>query len=231
MDVEAQKRVAAERAANLVSNGMAVGLGSGTTAEVAVHILGRLYREGLRFRGVPTSSRTAEIAQSYGVPLTTLEQDPELDLAIDGADEVDHDLNCIKGHGGQLLREKIVAAAAREFVVLIDSGKRVQHLGDRSPIPVEVVPFGWTTTQARLQKQGYSCSLRGGATPYVTAGQNYILDCEAPPDVNLADEATGTLLKSQVGVVEHGIFLAMATIVVVGLANGSVQVLQRRSQS
>src|SRR5947209_7335045 len=145
MGSQEQKAAAAEHAARMVEGGMSVGLGSGTTAEIAVHALGRRYREGLHFTGVPTSKSTEAIARSYGIPLTRLEERSDLDLYVDGADEVDPRLNLVKGHGGALLREKLVASAAARFVVVVDGSKLVNKLGKHAPVPVEVVQFGWPT--------------------------------------------------------------------------------------
>lgn len=226
MSVEQEKLSAACFAADLVQPGMLVGLGSGTTAEVAIAELGRKFQQGLSFSGVPTSQRSADIARSFGIPLANLDGHRLLDLNIDGADEVDPDLNCVKGHGGQLLREKIVAVSSHRFVVIADSSKRVERLGSRAPVPVEVIPFGWKTTMARLEALGFTCALRGGETPYITAGQNYILDCVQPAHLELADPSVSDAIKRQIGVVEHGIFLNLATMVVFGAGDG-VDVLER----
>jgi ribose 5-phosphate isomerase A len=226
MGLDVQKRVAAEYAASLVVDGMTVGLGSGSTAEIAVEILGRRFREGLRFVGVPTSSRTAEIAQSFGIPLRRLDERSFLDINIDGADEVDPHLNLVKGRGGALTREKLVASAAQRFVVIIDESKRVSRLGERAPIPIEVVAFGWPTTRHRLELLGLTCELRGGSEPYLTSNGNYILDCRASGPVDLADETLAEAIKLQTGVVDHGLFLGMADLVAVGTARGEVDILQ-----
>lgn len=229
MDLEQQKTVAARAAAALVEDGMLVGLGSGTTAEIAIRILGERVDAGLRFSGVPTSERSAQLASSLGIPLVSLDGHEVLDLAIDGADEVDPQLNCIKGHGGQLLREKIVANAADRFVVVVDSSKRVERLGDRAALPVEVIPFGWTTTQRRLGSLGFHSSIRGGTAPYITAGHNYILDCVPDGGMDLADPATSGAIKGRIGVVEHGLFLATASMAIVGLPDGTTATLERSS--
>lgn len=226
MGWDAQKRVAAEFAAGLVADGMTVGLGSGSTAEIAVEMLGRRFREGLRFVGVPTSSRTAEMAQSFGIPLRRLDERSVLDINIDGADEVDPHLNVVKGRGGALMREKLVASAAKRFVIIIDESKRVTHLGERAPIPVEVVSFGWPTTRHRLELLGLTCELRGGSEPYTTSNGNYILDCHASGPIDLADVGTAQAIKLQTGVVDHGLFLGMADLVVVGTSAGSVEILE-----
>jgi ribose 5-phosphate isomerase A len=221
------KRDAAERAAALVTDGMRIGLGTGSTAAHLVTCLGKRVREGLVVVGVPTSEATRGQAAREGIPLTTLDDMPELDLTIDGADEVDPHLNCIKGRGGALLREKIVARAAARFVVIVDENKRVSRLGKSAPLPVEIIPFGWTSTRTRLEVLGLTCELRGGETPYQTANGNYILDCHVPASVDLAAGPLDTSIKVQTGVVDHGLFLGMATAVVVGKKSGGVEVLHR----
>lgn len=229
MSIDQQKQAAAIYAAGLVEDGMAVGLGSGSTAQIAVAEIGRRVRAGLRILGVPTSDDTARLARSFDIPLATLEEHSRLDVVIDGADEVDPELNLIKGRGGALLREKIVALAGDRFVVVVDESKRVERLSVHAPLPVEVVPFGWVTTRRRLEGVGFSCDLRGGAAPYLTDGGNFILDCRPSSSVNLADTAIASAIKAQTGVVEHGLFLHMATSVVVGTADGRVDVVSRDS--
>lgn len=230
MSLDAQKRLAAEYAAGLVTDGMTVGLGSGTTAEMAVEMLGLRFRDGLRFVGVPTSSRTAEIAQSFGIPLRRLDERSFLDVYIDGADEFDPQLNLVKGRGGALMREKLVASAARRFIVIVDASKRVERLGELAPIPVEVVTFGWPTTRHRLELLGLTCELRGGSEPYTTSNGNYILDCHASGPIDLADESVARTIKLQTGVVDHGLFLGMADLVVVGTAAGTVETLEAQRE-
>lgn len=225
MSIDQQKQAAALYAAGLVEDGMAVGLGSGSTAQIAVSEIGRRVQAGLRILGVPTSDETARLARSFTIPLTTLEEQSRLDLVIDGADEVDPDLNLIKGRGGALLREKIVALAGDQFVVVVDESKRVERLSVHAPLPVEVVPFGWLTTKRRLERIGFLCDLRGGAAPYLTDGGNFILDCHPASSVDLADNSIASAIKAETGVVEHGLFLHLATRVVVGTGEGTVEVL------
>jgi ribose 5-phosphate isomerase A len=227
MTVDEQKRVAAGRAAKFVEDGMTVGLGSGTTSLMCVRALGQRVREGLHFVGVPTSEETARLARSLNIPLVSLEERGRLDVAIDGADEVDPQLNLIKGHGGALLREKIVARAAARVVIVVDNSKRVLRLGQRATLPVEVVPFGWTITKLRLEWLNLGCELRGGDTPYKTANGNYVLDCHPTSALDLASPLVADAIKLQTGVVEHGLFLGLATTVVVGKENGQVDVLHR----
>jgi ribose 5-phosphate isomerase A len=222
------KKEAAQAAAQLVQNGMIVGLGTGTTAAYLVNELGRRVAEvGLRFTGVPTSERTAEQARSLGIPLATLADIKEIDLTIDGADEVQlGTLALIKGHGGALLREKIVASASKRMAVIVDETKLVKRLGGTLAVPVEVVPFGWEATARKLRAIGAGAELRPGVDdkPYVTDGGHYILDCAfgliADPK-KIARE-----LDETVGVVEHGLFLGLAKQVFVG-GPGGVKILKQ----
>jgi ribose 5-phosphate isomerase A len=217
--VAAIKRQAARQAADLVQDGMVVGLGSGSTARLLVEALAERVEQGLRFLGVPTSEETAAQAAAAGIPLVTLESYPTLDLAIDGADEVDPELNLIKGMGGALLREKIVASATDRLVIIVDDSKLVTRLGERGPVPVEVVPFGWTHTAAALQSLGAQPVRRTGVKdPFITDGGHFILDCTFNATVDL--RPMGPLIKAITGVVEHGLFLRMASVAIVGIVDG-----------
>jgi len=216
------KKEAAQAAAQLVQSGMIVGLGTGTTAAYLVSELGRRVKEeGLRFTGVPTSERTAEQAHSLGISLATLADIKEIDLTIDGADEVQlGTLALIKGHGGALLREKIVASASKRMAVIVDETKIVKRLGGTLAVPVEVVPFGWEATARKLRAIGAGTELRPGVEdkPYVTDGGHYILDCAFGP---IADpKKIARELDETVGVVEHGLFLGLAKQVFVGGPRG-----------
>jgi ribose 5-phosphate isomerase A len=221
MDQQELKRLAAERAVGLVPDGAVIGLGSGSTAEIALRLLGeRVRREGLRLRGVPTSERTAGLAREAGIPLTTLEDAPQLDLTLDGADEVAPNLDLVKGLGGALTREKIVAVSSRLEVILVDSSKLVGTLGEHGPLPVEVLPFGWKRAAAELEDHGLAPERRTTPTgePYVTDNGNYILHLRTGP---IADpRGLDTLLRSVVGVVETGLFLGIAGLVLVGAEDG-----------
>jgi ribose 5-phosphate isomerase A len=222
------KKEAAQAAAQLVQNGMVVGLGTGTTAAYLVGELGRrVAEEGLRFTGVPTSERTAEQAHTFGIPLATLADIKEIDLTIDGADEVQlGTLALIKGHGGALLREKIVASASKRMAVIVDETKLVKRLGGTLAVPVEVVPFGWEATARKLRAMGAGPELRPGVDgkPYVTDGGHYILDCAFGL---IADpKKVARELDETVGVVEHGLFLGLAKQVLVG-GPGGVKILKQ----
>jgi ribose 5-phosphate isomerase A len=211
------KEVAAATAAGLIQTGMIVGLGSGSTAALAVTVIGGRVRDGLRIIGIPTSEQTASQARHLGIPLSDLGEHPQIDIAIDGADEVElGTLNLIKGRGGALLREKIVASATAQFVIIVDETKLVRQLGAHDSVPVEVIPFGWQATSARLRKLGADPQLRlrpDGQT-YATDGGHYILDCAFGPIPSPAD--LQTQLDGIVGLVEHGLFVGMASQVVVG---------------
>lgn len=215
------KMAAAESAVAQVKSGMIVGLGSGTTAAFAVSALARKVREGLRIVGIPTSERTAAEARELGIPLSTLSDEPRVDITIDGADEVEEgSLNLIKGHGGALLREKIVATSSEKLVIVIHDSKLVKHLGASYPVPVEVVPFGWQTTARHLVDLGMKPSLRRNpdGEPYRSDGGNYILDCSFEPAVSV--ETLATQLDHVVGLVEHGFFIGLTAQVHVAGANG-----------
>ena len=208
------KKMAAERAVDFVEDGMVVGLGTGSTAMWAIRRLGERVKEGLNVHAIGTSSQTEELARSLHIPLVTFAEIKELDLAIDGADEVAHDLSLTKGGGGALLREKLVASAARRFLVIIDQTKRVHHLG-RFLLPVEVVPFGWKLTQFRIKTQGCTAKLRilgDHEEPYVSDNGNYILDCDFK---EIADpRSLHRDLKALPGVVETGLFIDMVYAVI-----------------
>lgn len=224
-DPYAGRKAAAARAAlDLVEDGMLIGLGSGSTSAAFVDLLIERVRQGLRVTGVPTSSAIAEQAAAGGVDLVAA-LDREIDLAIDGADEVDPQLNLVKGRGGALVREKLVASAARRFVVIADSTKLVPRLGV-GMVPVEVLPFLWRETARRLEAQGLRWEVRGGAAaPFVSDNGNLVLDCAVAGGI--AEPAVlGARLKSMTGVVDHGLFTGLATAAFIGDGSG-VRVIGR----
>lgn len=217
---DGQRRRAAEAAATEVRSGMKLGLGTGRTAEQFVRVLAERVKGGLDIVGVPTSERTATLARQLGVPLTTLDESPELDLTVDGADEIDPQLRLIKGAGGALLREKIVAAASARMIVAADAVKLVPVLG-ACPLPIEVVPFGLGATLRAIEAAAASLGLTGDIRlrptadrVFVTDGGHYILDASFGriPD----PEALSDALHAIPGVVEHGLFLGLAGAAVVG---------------
>lgn len=222
------KRVVAERAAEGVESGMRLGLGTGSTAAFLVAAIGRRVREGLDIVAVPTSEATRRQAADLGIRLATLDEMPELDLTIDGADELDPDLRLIKGGGGALLSEKLVAAASRRMIVIADESKRVQRLG-RFPLPIEIVAFGWETTRRRIASalaaldQPGDLVLRLGpdGTPAPTDHGHLILDAHLG---TIRDpEALGPALKGLLGVVEHGLFIGLASSALIGTREGVME--------
>lgn len=228
MDDDARLAALATAAADLVAPGMVLGLGTGSTATAFVRELGRRVAGGLTVVGVATSSRTEALARALGIPLAALEDVERLDLGIDGADEIAPNLDLIKGRGGALLHEKLVALACECYVAIAAAEKRVPALGARVPLPVEIVPFGWPHTAARLAALGVEPSLRRsygdpGAAPFVTDGGHLLLDCVLP---TAADPATlAAAIERVPGVVEHGFFLGVADRVLVAEADGSVRLL------
>jgi len=227
MRVEELKRAAGYYAAEWVPSGAVIGLGSGTTSRYAtLRIAERLQAGDLRdILAVPTSEETAQLARQVGIPLTTLEEHAALEITIDGADEVDPNLDVIKGHGGFLLREKIVAYATRHEIIIVDEGKLVERLGQRFAVPVEVTRFGWKATWAALERTGATITMRTKAgQPYLTDEGHYILDCAYP---GIADaRQLEAALNAIPGVVDSGLFTGMVEKVVVAGASG-VYVLER----
>ena len=216
------KRSAAEKALELVRDGMLIGLGSGSTARYFTEGVGRLVAEGMKLRGVPTSRATAELAAANGIPIVTELIGP-IDLTVDGADEVDQALNVIKGRGGALFREKLVAAASKRFVVVIDESKVVKQLGV-GVLPVEVSPFLWRSTAHRLASVAMSLTVRGGEeAPYITDNGNLILDLVIGGGVVDAP-ALATTLKAMIGVVEHGLFVGLTDTCIVAGSDGPLVV-------
>jgi ribose 5-phosphate isomerase A len=214
-----------EKALEYVHDGAVVGLGTGRAATEFIQQLGGRVREGLRVRGVPTSNVSASLAEKLGIPLTTLDEVEALDVAVDGADEVDPNLDLLKGFGGALVREKIVAASAKRFVVVVGSDKLFPTLGKRGSLPVEVIPFGLALCARRLTALGMPPKLRSaGDRPYVTDNGNHILDCA----VNAIDDPQGldTRILSIPGVVGTGLFVRMADVVLVQDGD-AVKTLQR----
>jgi ribose 5-phosphate isomerase A len=212
-DQNAWKQAAAEAAVKSVKSGMVLGLGTGSTAAFFVRALAqRIAAEGLQVSGISTSERTADLARSLNVPLTSFAEHIRIDLTIDGADEVElGTLFLIKGLGGALLREKIVASASERMIVIADETKVVERLGSKSSVPVEVVRFGWQVTESRLQRIGAKTTLRAGTDgkPLVTDSGNYIIDCAFGPMQN--PKETAHHLDHVVGLVEHGLFLGIAS--------------------
>ena len=226
------RRAAATAGAELVAPGMTVGLGSGRAVWVLVELLGERVRAGGDLaegglRAATASSRTETLARSLGIEVIELDGTVELDLALDGADEVDPELRLIKGGGGALLREKIVISAARRFVVVAETPKKVERLGEHFRLPVEVVRFAWRDTRRRLAAVLPDATLRPGedGEPYLTDERHFILDCALPADVEL--DVLGPRLKQIPGVVEHGLFIGLAEGALLGSPDGGVERIER----
>jgi ribose 5-phosphate isomerase A len=224
-DQDAHKRAAADKALELVREGMLIGLGSGSTARYFTEGVGRLVADGMKLMAVPTSRATAELAAENGIPIVT-ELVGQIDLAVDGADEVDQVLNLIKGRGGALFREKLVAAAAKRFVVVVDESKIVKQLGV-GVLPVEVLPFLWRSTAERLAALATSLTVRGGEeTPFITDNGNLILDLMIEGGITDPPELA-TALKGTTGVVEHGLFIGMTDTCIASGPDGPLAVGRR----
>ena len=220
---DAAKKAAAEAACAYVEDNTIVGLGTGSTADFAVRHLGERVRQGLRIRGVPTSVKTERLAREVGIPLVDLNDVESIDVTIDGADEVDPKLDLIKGLGGALLREKIVASLTKRQIIVVDPSKLVQKLGTKAPLPVEVLPFGWKVVQRRLVRDGFRPTLRAkDGQPVVTDNGNLVLDVRFAAGIDDARSLERTI-NTIPGVVENGMFLGMTWRVVVGEADGKVR--------
>jgi len=219
LEREELKRLAGEKATDHIKEGMIVGLGTGSTVEYTIRKLGKMVKDGLKIKGIPTSMHTKRIAKEENIPLTSLEEDPEIDLTIDGADEVDSDLNLIKGGGGALTREKIIAYNSKKLLVIVDDSKIVKALGIDCSLPVEVLKFGWTSTKKSLEALNCNVELRKiMEEPFITDNSNYILDCEFERIEN--PEQFEIDINSIPGVVENGLFIGLATEVIVGGKQG-----------
>jgi ribose 5-phosphate isomerase A len=222
---DSEKEAAARASLKYVKDGQVVGLGTGSTAAYFIKLLGEQVKNGLRIRGIPTSVRSRELALSLGIPLTTLDECQDIAVTVDGADEVDPQLRLIKGGGGALLREKIVASATRQMIVVADATKQVQMLG-KFPLPVEVIKFAEALVAKRIAALGAEVKLRTGAggQPFVTDENNHILDCRFG-EIRDAD-GLARELSEMPGVVEHGLFIGMASVAL--LARGTEIVELRR---
>jgi len=216
------KQKAANRAAEFVKSGMVVGLGSGSTAELATRRIGERLKSGeiKDIVGIPSSARTEQLASELQIPLVGFDEKQQIDLTIDGADEVDPDLNLIKGGGGALLREKVVAQASRQNVIIVDDSKLSARLGTKWALPVEVIPFAAKTEASFLESLGASVSIRsqGDGSNFKTDQNNLILDADFGPISDLAKLAAQ--LNGRAGIVEHGLFLELASDLIVAESNG-----------
>ena len=227
-DLDSLKKAAALRAVEFVRDGMTVGLGTGSTAKHMIMALGERVRAGMKLQGVPTSRETAELARQQGIPLIDQDNAWIIDVAIDGADQVDPGFNLIKGGGGALLKEKIVAASAKQFIVLVDHTKRVPVLGGSFPLPIEVIPFGWGSTAREIEALTKSRVVlrERNDTPFKTEAGNMIVDVhidriDQPRELEIA-------LNNIPGVVETGLFVNRTDVLIVGTAQGvQTQHIQR----
>jgi ribose 5-phosphate isomerase A len=222
LEREELKKLAGEKAVEQIKDEMIVGLGTGSTVEYTLRKLGELVRNGLKIQAIPTSIQTKRIAQEEKIPLTTIEEHPEIDITIDGADEVDSFLNLIKGGGGALTREKIIAFNSKKLIIIVDDSKVVKALGIDFPLPVEVVKFGWTATKKTLESLDCEVVRREvmPGEPFITDNGNYILDCDfeyikEPEQMEIA-------INNIPGVVENGLFINLAHQVIVGGKQGIV---------
>lgn len=221
-DIHPGKKAAGQKATDYIDAGMTVGLGTGSTAYWAIEKIGVLVSQGLEIRAIATSVQSEKQAKDLNIPLVGFAEIDHIDLDIDGADEVDEELNLIKGGGGALLREKIIAAASQKMIVVADESKQVKHLG-KFPLPVEVIPFGWEMTVRKLQSLSCQAVVRKNeGKPFITDNGNYIVDCSfgtitSPAELNLQ-------LHGIPGVVENGLFIQIASTVIIGYADGHTQV-------
>jgi ribose 5-phosphate isomerase A len=216
---EAEKAAAAQKSLDFVEDGMVVGLGTGSTAKYAIEFLGERVRSGLKIRGIPTSKASAELARSVGIALITFEDADSVDVTIDGADEIGPGLELIKGGGGALLHEKIVASSSKRLIIVADQHKLAERLGG-FPLPVEVIQFAAPPVKRQLEGLGLGPSLRAVASgkPYLTDEGNFIFDCKTGPILD--PPALARSLKSITGVVEHGLFIGLASLAVVAGPSG-----------
>jgi ribose 5-phosphate isomerase A len=224
-----EKEAAARASLRFVKDGQVVGIGTGSTVAYFIPLLGEQVKNGLKIRGIPTSDRSKKLAESLGIPIATLDECPVIDVTVDGADEVDPQLRLIKGGGGALLREKIVASATRQLVIIADATKRVPVLG-KFPLPVEVIKFAQAVVMRRIEALGAEVSLRRDANgqPYLTDENNHILDCrfgQIPDPDGLARQ-----LSDMPGVVEHGLFIGMASVVLIADGSGIVELRRAEIQ-
>jgi ribose 5-phosphate isomerase A len=220
------KKQAGEKAAEFVKDGMIVGLGTGSTVEWTIHKLGQMVKDGLNITGIPTSIRSEKLALELGIPLANLIDQPIIDLTIDGADEVDPQFNLIKGLGGALTREKIVASCSKYEIIVVDDSKLVDVLGTKSPVPVEVLPFAWNTCKNSMEKLHSVPKIRMAENEnYVTDNNNYILDCRFD---SITDPLGLELSINNIpGVIENGLFINLTNMVIVA-SPGGIKVKQKQ---
>jgi len=216
------KKMAAEKAVEFIKSGMVIGLGEGSTSIFAIQKIGELCTSGalIDIMGIACSRKVEEVARQCGIPLTTLNDNPIIDITIDGADEVDPHFNLIKGGGGALLREKIVAQASKREIIVVDESKTSDQLGTLWPLPIEVTPFGWEAQSPFLESLGGNPIMRKNneGSPYMTDQSNYIIDCDFGPIKNSSE--LSVVLNARAGVVEHGLFIDLATDIIIAGKDG-----------
>jgi len=217
--MEELKKMAAHHATSYIKDGMVVGLGTGSTTKYAIKKLGEMVKDGLEITGIPTSLETEKLAREVGIPISMLNEH-DIDVTIDGADQVDRNLNLIKGGGGALLREKMVASCSKKEIIVVDESKIADSFS--FPLPVEIVKFGWESVAKKLKAFGFAPQLREG---FITDNGNYILDCRYSSIENA--EEMETMLNSIPGVVENGLFVGLADIIIVGTKEG-VKTIEKR---
>ncbi len=225
MSFELSKRLAAERSVDYIQSGMIVGLGTGSTVYYAINRLGKLVKQGLEIKAIATSLDSEKLAMGLGIPLISTSEIKTINLTIDGADEVDPNWSLIKGGGGALLREKIVAASSKDFIVIVDESKLVEKLG-KFPLPVEVVRFGYEIVMRNLKEYGFNPKLREiSGIPFVTDNGNYIIDCQ----IGFIDKPAElhSTINELVGVVDNGLFVDYATKIIVGHGDGTITELKK----
>ena len=224
------KKKAGEKAVEYIKDGMILGLGTGSTVKYTLKKIGELIDSGLVIKGIPTSIQTKKLADKYHIPLTTLEENPVIDITIDGADEVDSNLNILKGGGGALTREKIIAYHSKKEIIVIDESKIVKALGFDFPLPVEVLKFGWSSTKKALEDYGCNVELRKiMENPFITDNSNYILDCEF--DKIDDPEELEKNINDIPGVIENGLFIGLVDEVIVGSKQGIMTLEKEISQN
>lgn len=215
MQTEYEKKTSAEHSCNYVKNKMVIGLGTGSTVKYAIEKIGKMVKEGLQIKAIPSSIETEKLAKKNKIPLTSLNEVSKIDLTIDGADEFDVNLNLIKGGRGALFREKILAYNSKKLIIVVDSSKKVKKLG-KSPLPIEVLPFSWKATYLHLEKLGCKPKLRMKKnSPFITDNGNYILDCKFGKIDNA--KKLESKIKKIVGVIEYGLFIGLADIIIMGM--------------
>lgn len=226
LEQEDMKKMAAEKAVERIADGMTIGLGTGSTVKYVIKKLGEMINTGLKIEGVPTSLKTKKIAKKYGIPLVDLDEHTEIDLTIDGADEVDSYLNLIKGGGGALTREKIIAYHSKKELIVVDETKIVKKLGVGFPLPVEVIKYGWNATKKTLEQLDCTAELRKIMDEvYITDNSNYILDCDFGK-IN-EPEVLEKEINSIPGVIENGLFVGLVDEVIVGSKQGIITLEER----